>query len=567
MYDWFTPTRAWSLKLTQFPSQTNTPGERDFAHFLRAQLLEWPYFQEHPQQIQVLQTQRDAFERYAVAALVRGEGPQTVILTGHYDVVSVENYGDLGPWAYDPEALLPRLIERLQSEAARPQGLSAADALALEDLLSGNFLPGRGLLDMKSGLAAGLAVMERFARLPLEQRRGNLLFVAVPDEEIASYGARAMAAHLPGLAQQWGLSLEAAVNLDASDDLGDGSQGQAAYLGSVGKLLPAVFLVGRETHAGSPFSGVNVNRLGAEVVRRVECNPLFMDEWRGSFTVPPTCLKYADAKMHYDVTTPSSAWCYFNWLTLKRPVSEVLTRVVAAVGDALAEAIQELGQAAKAYAERTGSTGFSEMPKPAVYTFEELKTLAEMNGGREFSARYDRLQQELSADPNLNTPQVSLRLMEEAWAASGQTGPAAVVGFAAIHYPPVILDEGDERARRLQRAIETHGTAVSRDFQTPFTTHAFFPGISDLSFLGGQVSEEEQFELMLNTPAWGQRAGFDYSAAAGLALPVVNIGPWGRDYHQRNERLYTPYAFEVLPELLWRICADLNGCAAEAQSE
>ena len=108
---------------------------------------------------------------------------------------------------------------------------------------------------------------------------------------------------------------------------------------------------------------------------------------------------------------------------------------------------------------------------------------------------------------------------------------------------------------------------MSRDFQTPFTTHAFFPGISDLSFLGGQVSEEEQFELMLNTPAGGQRAGFDYSAAAGLALPVVNIGPWGRDYHQRNERLYTPYAFEVLPELLWRICADLNGCAAGAQPE
>ena len=567
MYDWSTPTRAWSLRLTQFPSQTNTPGERDFAHFLRAQLMEWPYFQEHPQQIQLLRTQQDAFERYAAAALVRGEGPQTVILTGHYDVVSVENYGDLSPWAYDPEALLPRLIERLQSEAARPQGLSAADALALEDLLSGDFLPGRGLLDMKSGLAAGLAVMERFARLPQAQRRGTLLFVAVPDEEIASYGARAMAAQLPNLAQQWGLNLEAAVNLDASDDLGDGSQGQAAYLGSVGKLLPAVYLVGRETHAGSPFSGVNVNRMGAEVVRRVECSPEEADSWRGAFTAPPTCLKYTDSKMHYDVTTPTSAWCYFNWLTLKRPVSEVLTRMIAAVGAALMEAIEDLQKAADVYAERTESPNDWELPRPSVYTFEELKTLAEMNGGREFSARYDRLEQELSADPNLNTPQVSLRLMEEAWAASGLTGPAAVVGFAAIHYPPVILDEGDERARRLQLAIETHGTAVSRDFQTPFTTHAFFPGISDLSFLGGQVSEEEQYELMLNTPAWGQRAGFDYSAAAGLALPAVNIGPWGRDYHQRNERLYTPYAFKVLPELLWRICADLNGAAEEARAE
>jgi arginine utilization protein RocB len=43
-----------------------------------------------------------------------------------------------------------------------------------------------------------------------------------------------------------------------------------------------------------------------------------------------------------------------------------------------------------------------------------------------------------------------------------------------------------------------------------------------------------------------------------LSCPIVNIGPWGKDYHQRLERVHTPFAFEVLPELLWRILHGLS---------
>ena len=45
---------------------------------------------------------------------------------------------------------------------------------------------------------------------------------------------------LPGLANEWGLSIEAAINLDSGVDEGEGMEGRAVYLGSVGKLLPSV---------------------------------------------------------------------------------------------------------------------------------------------------------------------------------------------------------------------------------------------------------------------------------------------------------------------------------------
>jgi len=104
------------------------------------------------------------------------------------------------------------------------------------ELRSGAFLPGRGVLDMKSGLAVGIALLERFAQDP--ERQGNLLFVATPDEEGGSHGMRSAAAQLPEIAAEWGLDLAAALNLDITVDQADGREGRVIYTGSVGKLLP-----------------------------------------------------------------------------------------------------------------------------------------------------------------------------------------------------------------------------------------------------------------------------------------------------------------------------------------
>ncbi|MEO7965959.1 MAG: M20/M25/M40 family metallo-hydrolase, partial [Gemmatimonadaceae bacterium] len=206
---------------------TNTPGEVAFAAVLRDVIAAIPYFQRNPQHLRVEQIPGDLYGRFNVIAMVKGQGARTAVLAGHYDVVSTANYGVLEPWACDPEQLLPRLIDNLRS-----QGRSESDALALRDLESGDFLPGRGALDMKSGLAAGIAVLRQFSEEG-ETRDGNLLFIATPDEEDRSTGMRAAASRLQSLANEWHLSLQGAINLDSSGDLTDGSQGQVVYLGSV----------------------------------------------------------------------------------------------------------------------------------------------------------------------------------------------------------------------------------------------------------------------------------------------------------------------------------------------
>ncbi|MCK1975359.1 M20/M25/M40 family metallo-hydrolase, partial [Bacillus safensis] len=73
---------------------------------------------------------------------------------------------------------------------------------ALADFRSGNYIPGRGMLDMKSGVAAGIAVLERFSQQP--DREGNLILFATPDEERGSRGMRSLRDALPELVERWG---------------------------------------------------------------------------------------------------------------------------------------------------------------------------------------------------------------------------------------------------------------------------------------------------------------------------------------------------------------------------
>lgn len=541
--------RAWTLDLVRRPSVTNSPDETTFGPWLREELLDHPYFAARPDQVWLERTLNDAVERYAVCALVRGRGPGTVVLTGHYDVVGVENYGLLAPLAFSPEALRAELLQVLD------RSQSAADARAAADLRSGDFVVGRACLDMKSGLAAGLAVLDYWAEETHSGRAGppgNLLFIAVPDEEEGSHGMRSVVRRLPQIARQHGLELLGAINLDAEVDPGAGERGRAVFLGSVGKLLPTVLLIGRPTHAGAPFDGLSTALMLAEVVRRIELHPDMIDPHAAEAGPPPVALQLYDLKPHYDVTTPEALWCAFNLLTRQRGAAEALDLFVAAVRDGLQAAGQAVEQRAAAYAAQVGGPAPDPTPAPTVLTYAALLARVEARGGAAALTRLEELAARLAADPALDTPRVCQRLTAAAVREASLDGPAAVVGFGSLPYPAVQLGQ-DPGSLALRQAVEAGLQTVRAETGETVGARPFFPGVSDMSFLGPALASGEGALLRANTPAWAGRLALEDSPDPPLSLPVVNAGPWGRDYHQRTERVYAPYAFGVLPLLVWRI--------------
>ena len=46
---------------------------------------------------------------------------------------------------------------------------------------------------------------------------------------------------------------------------------------------------------------------------------------------------------------------------------------------------------------------------------------------------------------------------------------------------------------------------------------------------------------------------------AGLGMPVLNLGPWGKDFHKYTERVYLEDLFERTPTLVDQVIAKVLG--------
>ena len=529
-YDWAPRVEALTKRLVEVPSVVGTPGEIACARSIHDWLAALPYFLANPEHLLLQQTIDDGIERYNVIALVRGQvapasGARAYLLMGHLDTVDIIDYG--------PQMHL----------ACRP------DLLAVAAGTADGYMVGRGALDMKSGVAAHMAVLERFAAGDGDQA-GCLLFAATPDEEDTSKGILSVVTALPDLAERWGLDLQGAINADYTAPRYPGDPARYIYGGTIGKLLPSLFIAGLETHVGEPFSGFDPNWLAAEVTRRVDYNPDLCDLAFGEVTPPPVSLKATDLKDFYTVQTALYSWSYFNWFTFRRSPADVLDQFRTVVADAFADLHREFGSRASRFAAMGITPAPTAQWAPKVYTFAELSATVRDRVGAEFEPA---VAERLMLDPRMDLRNFSCRLTEELWRASGLVAPAAVVGYAQLYSPPVRL----EMDAVLTAGARAAAHQVVQETGIDLQVRHFFPYISDMSFLGCPDTPEELAALQQNSPGWQRLYKVDHEGHRALNLPVINIGPWGEGAHTRLERVEKAYSFTVVPELIWRTLAQV----------
>ncbi len=463
-----------ALMLTRWPSVTGSADEAA----LPAKLLEQLRFEK----TWIEPIPGDAANRSNIFALKRGRSRRTIVLTGHFDVVSIEDYGPLRDLAFEPEALMTATVKRLKQTGENP--------LALKDFESGDYLPGRGLLDMKAGLAAGIAAMEAY------EGDATLLFIGVSDEEEKSAGARAAVPQLKALAETEGLEIALVINLDAISDTGDGSRGRVVTYGSIGKQLLTALVVGKQAHAGYPQNGVNAAYVLSELVREIELSPDLSETTGGEVAAPPATLFAKDLKQGYNVTTPHMAYGYWNTLQHRRSPAEVMDIAMALAAKAVARAEVKTGH-------QIALKRVADFPRPVSVGLDATQSL----------------------------PDQTLQALLEMAKAIEQ--PTVLLGFGSLPYPAVLLVDQDLR-KCIGDAVRPFGLGEVN----------YFAGISDMSFFGEATGDLSVVKA--NTPIWN--LGFVMTRPGGF--PTINIGPWGRDYHTWLERLYTPYAFEILPQVL-----------------
>jgi arginine utilization protein RocB len=532
---------SFTKQLTQIESIVNTNGEKEMADTLYTMISSFDYFKENPEKMVKDQTINDDFERNNILAFVEGtkelKSKKSVILLGHIDTVGIEDYQRLQGIACDPDPLKKALLLEEQYPAA-----------VKDQLESDDWLFGRGVLDMKSGVASNLYLLKYYSEHP-EQLAGNLIFIAACDEEDSSHGILSAVHTLKEWKSKYGFDYIASINADFVSPRYEGDHNRYIYKGTVGKLLPSFYITGAETHVGSSFEGLDPNFIAAELTRHIDYNPDFCNQAHGETTMPPVALKQTDLKPFYTVQTALSAYVYYNFFVYSWTPAEVLTRLKQTAADAFDRALILLKQRYTEYCNRSGEP-YKDLPwNTRVFTYEEIYgQLLQENGG-EFEEHMDHLKASLLNDIELDSRMFSLRVVEECWKWMKDKSPTIILFYSTLYSPRVDMQDKSHNEIRLSEALEAAIDKISPSYAQPIVTRHFFPYISDMSFINMSDNEEEIEAVVNNTPAWGSKINIDFNDIRSISIPVINIGPYGHDAHKKYERVEITYSTEVVPNL------------------
>lgn len=536
--NWFDITKHCTLQLAHVRSVSPGKGEavvaREVIRLLTDGGLEGAYTE-----IGLDAVPADPWGRQNAYAFLQGKSRRTVVLLGHIDTVDTSDFGALEPWACDPEAL-----------ARHPDLLSLVpDAVADVTQQPDEWMFGRGVADMKSGVAATIAVMRNLASAgcpPL-----SVVLLATPDEEHESVGVLRAVEFLHHLRERFGLEYVGVINTDYTSALYPGDPHRYIYSGTIGKLLAGVFVVGCPAHAGEPFAGMDANVIAAELIRDLSMNAGLADSVRGVVAPPPATLRATDLKLHYDTQLPFMAYVLLNILTLRSDPGEVLARLrekaLESLNRVLVRSIREEGK----WLAQQPAAHWSPTPRreAVVLTYAELRSRVTEKIGPD---RVGEAIRDVSAGEggDMDKRDRCVQVIDRLWRLSGYDGPAAVIFYAPPYYPHVARSPSS-LADAVHAVIESHQ-------ELPLVEGEFFPLMSDLSYLRLD-SGVDVTALQCNMPVWqdaaepANPAGYSlpFHRMRDLDLPVVNIGPYGRAAHQRGERVLMPYSFGVVPQLIY----------------
>ncbi|GIO07734.1 peptidase M20 [Brevibacillus reuszeri] len=525
--------------LVQIESVVNTTGEIDVATHLYEHLKSFPYFQQNPEQLIISRTVNDEVERYNVLAFVKGTkrpSGKTVILMGHTDTVGIEDYNHLKDKACYPSSLMEALKEEPLPDLIKQQ------------LDSGDWHFGRGVLDMKSGVASHVFLLQYYSEHP-EELAGNLLLLAECDEEDSSHGVLSSLKDLKKWREEHGFEYIALINSDFVAPRYDGDPNRYIYKGTVGKLLPSFYITGYETHAGSAFEGLDPNFIAAELTRQISYNPDLCDEAYGETPVPPVSLKQTDLKPTYTIQTALSAYVYYNFFIHTCSPKQVLSMLKEQAEIAFENALTLLRDRHRRFCEKSGQT-WTPLPwKTRVLIYEDMKKELVAEHGEAFLSHMRQFKEQLLQDKSLDVRMFSARVVEEEVKWMKDRSPAIILFYSSLYSPRIELVGKDEREQNLIAALEEAVESVQPHYPHPIVTRNFFPYVCDMSCVALSDDDEGILAIEENNPSWGSKHYVEYQDIRDINVPCINIGPYGYDAHNRFERMEIAYSTEVVPSV------------------
>ena len=534
-----------ALELTGQLSVLDTPDEILIAEKVYSIMSEMKYFKAHPENLYFVPVKGDKLGRKSVVAVVNGEkkpSDKTVVMIGHIDTVGISDYGPLAEYANQPLVLTEKFKEIDLPEQVK------------KDLESGDYLFGRGIFDMKSGDAIIMALMEMISD-DIENFEGNLIYGAVCDEEGNSGGMLNVVPELVRMQEEKKYDYLALLDTDYMTEEYQGDENKYVYVGTVGKLMPTFYVVGKETHVGESFKGIDPNQIAAEITRRINLNPEFSDVAEGEVTLPPVTLKQRDLKPEYSVQIAKTAVVFFNYATHCSTPDQVLEKMVNAGQECFQTVVDMLNERYEKFCEMAHRP-FTKLPwVPRTMTYQQLCEIVRAEVGEGFDAKVQAYAEELMKNETIDARDRNTRLVEFVHGMWSDKNPVLIVYFSQPYYPHIYIKGDEPKEKALLDAVADAVDTTKTDYKLVYKK--FFPYISDLSY-GAAPKEDGIIEAFMdNMPGYGTVYNLPMKEMQKLNLPVLDIGSFGRDAHKFTERIEKKYTFEVAPELVYKTVMNL----------
>lgn len=537
--------RDLTVELTGIRSVVGTREENNVVERIYEKFTEMKYFKEHPDMVRFINVKDDPLNRKSVLAIVKGEkgnSKKTVVLIGHTDTVGISDYGTISEYATKPLELKDKLKTLSLSEDA------------LKDLESGEYLFGRGIFDMKCGTSTLITMMEVLSD-DVENLEGNLIFAAVCDEEGNSGGMLNVVPELVKLMKEEGFEYQALVDTDYMAPRYEGDNSRYIYVGTVGKIMPSFYIVGSEAHGGDPFRGIDPNHISSAILEEIDFNMKYADEAEGEVTVPPISLRQQDLKPEYSVQTARTSYLYFNFGTHSSTPDEILEKVKEGAKLAFQKVIDSLNTEYEKYC-KANNFPFEKLPWEArVMSYEELYNKVKEEKGEELDKALDELSKKLLDDENVDERLYALKMVETVHSMWSDKNPVVISYFSPPYYPHIYVKGETELEKKLLDVVNK--VVDNTESKYDIKMKKFYPYISDLSYGAAPREANAIDSLKNNMPGFGVKYDLPLEDMKTLNLPVVNIGPFGKDAHKYTERLEEDYSFNVAPKLVYETIVNL----------
>lgn len=498
------------------------------------------YFQAHPEYYGAYPIVGDPFHRAAVWAMKKGTTADTVVLIHHNDVVTVEDFKLLKEYAFSPDELEEKLLEMKDSLSEE----------AKQDLESGGYLFGRGVCDMKGGGAIQMVLLSEYCKE--DSFKGNVIVLGVPDEENLSAGMRAAALLLQELKEKYGLEYKLMINSEPHQRKNKEEGGFS--FGSIGKIMPYVYVRGCLAHAGKVFEGLNPTNVMCEIVRRTEVNMALSDIVGNEAAPPPTWLYLRENKLSYDVSMPLTINGCLSILTLNQSPAEIMDKFKIICQTSFEAVIDDMNRNYTAFLKATKQNEERLPWKAKVVDFGELYQEAENNHGEVFVRAYKdkivQIQEEIHAG-KCSLIMSNFDLVDFVYNYIDDLSPRIVIGLVPPYYPNVanVLSYEKEHPE-IREMYNWLCDFVEKKYHQHYIREDFYTGISDLSYSSIRNSRSINESLKASMPFFGTIYSLPLDAIETISMPCVNIGPWGKDFHKLTERVLKEDLYERTPEIL-----------------